>query len=200
MEQVEEKLSRIDAYNKLVDVAILTKTSSKVIAEIMTKELGIECNAVNVQDVLRSSVSASDMHKIRREIEENMAIKRRNINRTTFLKKYISFSGRISRSEYWALKLLILPIMVIILLNGVAMVWDKTGNDLGILVLFVIIFISYIYFNIVADVRRLHDIGESGWLVLLELVPLVNIVIAAFLFFKGSQSAGNQHKDLKSSH
>ena len=65
---------------------------------------------------------------------------------------------------------------------------------------FSIIFISYIYFNIVADVRRLHDIGESGWLVLLELVPLVNIVIAAFLFFKGSQSAGNQHKDLKSSH
>ena len=106
----------------------------------------------------------------------------------------------LSRSEYWALKLLILPIVAIILLYGVAMVWDKTGNDSGILVLFVIIFISYIYFNIVADVRRLHDIGESGWLVLLELVPLANIVIAAFLFFKGSQSAGNQHKDLKSSH
>ena len=154
----------------------------------------------SVQEILKSSVSASDMHKIRREIEENASIKMENANGTSFLRKYVSFSGRISRSEYWALKLLILPIMVIILLNGVAMVWDKTGNDLGILVLFVIIFISYIYFNIVADVRRLHDIGESGWLVLLELVPLVNIVIAAFLFFKGSQSAGNQHKDLKSSH
>ena len=44
-----------------------------------------------------------------------------------------------------------------------AMVWDKTGNDLGILVLFVIIFISYIYFNIVADVRRLHDIGAVSY-------------------------------------
>ena len=133
MEQVEEKLSRIDAYNKLVDVAILTKTSSKVIAEIMTKELGIECNAVNVQDVLRSSVSASDMHKIRREIEENMAIKRRNINRTTFLKKYISFSGRISRSEYWMLKLLILPMMAILFFIGVAMVSRITGEDVGVL-------------------------------------------------------------------
>ena len=200
MEQSEERLSRIDAYNKLVDVAILTKTSSKAVADIVNNELGIECNASDVQEILKSSVSASDMHKIRREIEGNASIKMGNANRNLFLKKYVSFSGRISRSEYWALKLLILPIMVIILLNGVAMVWDKTGNDSGILVLFVIIFISYIYFNIVADVRRLHDIGESGWLVLLELVPLANIVIAAFLFFKGSQSAGNQHKDLKSSH
>ena len=200
MEQSEERLSRINAYNKLVDAAILTKTSSKSVADIVNHELGIECNASDVQEILKSSVSASDMHKIRREIEENASIKMEIANGTSFLRKYVSFSGRISRSEYWALKLLILPIMVIILLNGVAMVWDKTGNDLGILVLFVIIFISYIYFNIVADVRRLHDIGESGWLVLLELVPLVNIVIAAFLFFKGSQSAGNQHKDLKSSH
>ena len=200
MEQSEERLSRINAYNKLVDAAILTKTSSKSVADIVNHELGIECNASDVQEILKSSVSASDMHKIRREIEENASIKMENANGTSFLRKYVCFSGRISRSEYWALKLLILPIMVIILLNGVAMVWDKTGNDLGILVLFVIIFISYIYFNIVADVRRLHDIGESGWLVLLELVPLVNIVIAAFLFFKGSQSAGNQHKDLKSSH
>ena len=200
MEQSEERLSRIDAYNKLVDVAILTKTSSKAVADIVNNELGIECNASDVQEILKSSVSASDMHKIRREIEGNASIKMGNANRNLFLKKYVSFSGRISRSEYWALKLLILPIVAIILLYGVAMVWDKTGNDSGILVLFVIIFISYIYFNIVADVRRLHDIGESGWLVLLELVPLVDIVIAAFLFFKGSQSAGNQHKDLKSSH
>lgn len=200
MEQSEERLSRINAYNKLVDAAILTKISSKSVADIVNHELGIECNASNVQEILKSSVSASDMHKIRREIEGNASIKMENANGTSFLRKYVSFSGCISRSEYWALKLLILPIVAIILLYGVAMVWDKTGNDSGILVLFVIIFISYIYFNIVADFRRLHDIGESGWLVLLKLVPLANIVIAAFLFFKGSQSAGNQHKDLKSSH
>lgn len=62
--------------------------------------------------------------------------------------------------------------------------WSKTGNDAGMLVLTVIIFICFIYFNIVADVRRLHDIGESGWWVFLKLVPLANIVIAAFLFLK----------------
>ena len=199
MEQVEEKLSRIDAYNKLVDVAILTKTSSKVIAEIMTKELGIECNAVNVQDVLRSSVSASDMHKIRREIEENMAIKRRNINRTTFLKKYISFSGRISRSEYWMLKLLILPMMAILFFIGVAMVSRITGEDVGVLA-GIINFICFVYFNIVADVRRLHDIGKSGWFLLWGLVPLVGIIITVILLCRDSQSVSNQHRELKVSH
>lgn len=48
MEQSEERLSRIDAYNKLVDVAILTKTSSKAVADIVNNELGIECNASDV--------------------------------------------------------------------------------------------------------------------------------------------------------
>ena len=74
MEQSEERLSRIDAYNKLVDVAILTKTSSKAVADIVNNELGIECNASDVQEILKSSVSASDMHKIRREIEGNSSI------------------------------------------------------------------------------------------------------------------------------
>ena len=200
MEQSEERLSRIDAYNKLVDVAILTKTSSKAVADIVNNELGIECNASDVQEILKSSVSASDMHKIRREIEGNASIKMENANGTSFLRKYVSFSGRISRSEYWALKLLILPMMASILLCGVVMMCSKTGNDAGMLVLTVIIFICFIYFNIVADVRRLHDIGESGWWVFLKLVPLANIVIAAFLFFKGGQAVGNQHRDLRASH
>lgn len=199
MEQVEKKLSRIDAYNKLVDVAILTKTSSKVIAEIMNNELGIECNAGNVQDVLRSSVSASDMHKIRREIEENSSIKRRNANKTTFLKKYISFSGRISRSEYWMLKLLILPMMAILFFIGVAMVLRITGKDAGVLG-GIIIFICFVYFNIVADIRRLHDIGKSGWFLLWGLIPLVGIIITVILFCRDSQSVSNQHRDLKVSH
>mgnify|MGYP006943367246 CR=1 FL=1 len=65
MEQSEERLSRINAYNKLVDAAILTKTSSKSVADIVNHELGIECNASDVQEILKSSVSASDMHKNR---------------------------------------------------------------------------------------------------------------------------------------
>lgn len=199
MEQVEEKLLRIDAYNKLVDVAILTKTSSKVIAEIMTKELGIECNAGNVQDVLRSSVSASDMHKIRREIEGNSSIKRRNANKTTFLKKYISFSGRISRSEYWMLKLLILPMMAILFFIGVVMVSRITGEDAGVLA-GIIFFICFVYFNIVADVRRLHDIGKSEWFLLWKLVPLVGIIITVILLCRDSQSVSNKHRELKVSH
>ena len=75
MEQSEERLSRINAYNKLVDAAILTKTSSKSVADIVNHELGIECNAANVHEIFIFSLSASDMHKIRREIEGNASIK-----------------------------------------------------------------------------------------------------------------------------
>lgn len=91
MEQSEERLSRIDAYNKLVDVAILTKTSSKAVADIVNNELGIECNASDVQEILKSSVSASDMHKIRREIEGNASIKMGNANRNFIFEKICQF-------------------------------------------------------------------------------------------------------------
>lgn len=90
MEQSEERLSRIDAYNKLVDVAILTKTSSKAVADIVNNELGIECNASDVQEILKSSVSASDMHKIRREIEGNASIKW-GMRIEIYFEKYVSF-------------------------------------------------------------------------------------------------------------
>ena len=48
MEQSEERLSRIKAYNKLVDAAILTKTSSKSVADIVNHELGIELSLIHI--------------------------------------------------------------------------------------------------------------------------------------------------------
>lgn len=42
--------------------------------------------------------------------------------------------------------------------------------------------------SLAAMVRRLHDIGKSGWNVLLSLIPLVgSIVLLVFLFQRGDQ-------------
>jgi uncharacterized membrane protein YhaH (DUF805 family) len=43
-------------------------------------------------------------------------------------------------------------------------------------------------------VRRLHDVGKSGWWFLLVLVPLVGALVLIFFFYiKDSEPGANQY-------
>ena len=85
----------------------------------------------------------------------------------TCIAKYVDFSGRASRSEYW---------------------WFVLAE---VILLVVASFIhQYVYFiaalavllpALAVGARRLHDIGKSGWFLLLGLIPLVNFVLLYFL-------------------
>ena len=46
--------------------------------------------------------------------------------------------------------------------------------------------------SIAVGIRRLHDIGKSGWWYLLILLPLVNLVLIYF-FILDSQPGENQY-------
>ena len=46
--------------------------------------------------------------------------------------------------------------------------------------------------NLAVGARRLHDIGKSGWWLLLSLIPLVNLVLIYF-FVLDSQPGTNEH-------
>ena len=52
--------------------------------------------------------------------------------------------------------------------------------------------ISYILF--VASIKRLRDIGVSGFFVLLSFVPFVNLFLVLYLFFKPSAETGDKNK------
>lgn len=41
-------------------------------------------------------------------------------------------------------------------------------------------------------VRRLHDLDKSGWLSLLTLVPLVNVIMGIILLFKPGSNEANR--------
>ena len=77
------------------------------------------------------------------------------------LKKYAEFSGRASRSEYWGFILLSLLISAFLFLLDGALGTISMESGLGVL--------SGIYALIVllpslaVCVRRLHDIGRSGF-------------------------------------
>ena len=49
------------------------------------------------------------------------------------------------------------------------------------------------------SIRRLHDIGKSGWWSLVLLIPIVNIFYLIYLFFKSGENGKNKWNDNVSS-
>lgn len=102
-----------------------------------------------------------------------------------FFKNYVQFYGRASRSEFWWIALAGFLLMVVtmgayatLLSSGVDP--DRlSGSDhpIAVIVLLVmsVTWIATIIPSISLTVRRLHDAGLSGFLVLLNLLPYAQI-------------------------
>lgn len=85
---------------------------------------------------------------------------------------YFQFSGRMHRAEFWwfALmdNLIVFAMYVVTLLPSLKIV--------GSLILFIYMLATALP-SAGAEVRRLHDVGRSGWWLLILLVPVVSIVM-----------------------
>ena len=100
-------------------------------------------------------------------------------------KKYATFSGRASRSEYWWWALFTFIVSVVLLVPAYVL-GITTSPDGGrtpgaaaipLIILMIIFYLAIIVPNLALTVRRLHDAGYSGWLVLLGLVPYLGGLI-----------------------
>lgn len=88
------------------------------------------------------------------------------------LRKYAVFNGRASRTEYWMFFLFnILIAIVISVLEGLISGSGKSGLPVLLYKLAVAVPFTAVY------VRRLHDVGRSGWWI---LVPVANFVMCFF--------------------
>lgn len=103
---------------------------------------------------------------------------------TRFFKKYATFTGRASRSEYWWWALI--SGVVSIVLNIITAVGgaagattDATGTTVpgpGALVGIILLVgwgLAVIVPTVALIVRRLHDVNFSGWMILIGLVPFL---------------------------
>ena len=75
--------------------------------------------------------------------------------------RYADFSGVSTRPQYW---------YFLLVTNLAAVVGQLSFGDLGGNVISLVTFIP----TLAAAVRRLHDVGKSGWFI---LVPIYNIVL-----------------------
>lgn len=101
------------------------------------------------------------------------------------LKKYAVFSGRARRQEYWMYTLFNVGILVVLMILDAVLgtaPWLYAIYALGTLLP-----------SLAVTVRRLHDIGKSGWWVLINLVPLVGFIWLIVLLATAGNDQQNQY-------
>jgi uncharacterized membrane protein YhaH (DUF805 family) len=101
------------------------------------------------------------------------------------LKKYVVFSGRATRKEYWMFQLFHILIFGVLLIFGGASIDE--GGELVPGVLGNIYLITTFLPALAVQVRRFHDVGQSAWLLLVFLVPLVGSLIASIFSLLASK-------------
>jgi uncharacterized membrane protein YhaH (DUF805 family) len=100
------------------------------------------------------------------------------------MRRYLTVSGRASRMEYW----LFFGVYILLIL-AVGLLHQMIGrNLLGGLIL-----LAHIVPSITVTVRRLHDIGRSGWWILVMLVPLIGPLIALYWTVQPSEPQTNAY-------
>ena len=91
------------------------------------------------------------------------------------LKKYATFSGRSHRKEY-----LLFVLFVVVVFIALTIVDDLLGTydaETGWGLLSGLFSLATLVPYLALNSRRLHDIGKSGWLQLLFLIPLVGLIL-----------------------
>ena len=107
------------------------------------------------------------------------------------LKQYADFNGRARRKEYWMFFLfnMIFGMIAMILDNifGIAFGGIGYGPLYGLYTLAV--FIP----GLAVAIRRLHDVGKSGWMILINLIPIVGVIWFFVLLVTDSNPGENQY-------
>lgn len=96
-------------------------------------------------------------------------------------KKYADRTGRACRAEYWYWQLFIFLLSSPFLVLGIALV-----DEFNCLPYLVIIQLAFFIPSLAVSIRRLHDIGLSGWWFLLSFVPIGNLLLLG-MFTNDSQ-------------
>ena len=108
----------------------------------------------------------------------------------------LSAAGRFGRLSYFGWNGLLLIVAMMLVFIGMLLLPSsspKIEQSMPFTTLLVvgILYIGMLYLTFVFTIRRLHDRNHSGWLSLLILVPIANIVMMLYL----SMAKGDAHEN-----
>lgn len=123
---------------------------------------------------------------------EQQTIKQNHMNRyVEAFKKYAEFNGRSRREEYWMFVLFnfLFAIIAIVLDN----VFGLAMRNIGYGPIYILYALATLIPGLALTVRRLHDTGKSGWMVLISLIPLIGSIWLLVLLATEGESKENQY-------
>ena len=100
------------------------------------------------------------------------------------LSRYATFKGRARRSEYWWFNLFY---VLVYLASGAV---DARLGDSGAVIALALL--GLFLPALAVSVRRLHDIGRSGWWVLISPIPFVGFVVMLAFTCEDSEPGTNE--------
>lgn len=107
---------------------------------------------------------------------------------STCFSKFADFSGRATRSEYWKFM-----IFVYIMEALAASIFSVASDGSEISIAYLIICLLFVLPELSVSVRRLHDIGKSGWFFLISMIPVVGSIIFFIMCLMDSEPRTNKY-------
>ena len=108
----------------------------------------------------------------------------------TIMGNYANFKGRASRSEYW--RFYGITIVIAGIFNVLSALVMDTALASVVGLISIVYNLAILLPSIGLAARRLHDIGKSGWMLLISLIPFGIIYVIYLLAQKGDEGV-NQY-------
>ncbi|HEX5371217.1 MAG TPA: DUF805 domain-containing protein [Aquabacterium sp.] len=109
--------------------------------------------------------------------------------------KVWSAKGRIGRLRYLAYLMgaYLVFLLAMAVAGGLGAALGATGEAGGLITVFMVLgMIPFMVLSIMTAIQRCHDLGWSGWIVLLSFVPFVNIFVMLAWVFKAGDAGSNK--------
>jgi uncharacterized membrane protein YhaH (DUF805 family) len=114
-------------------------------------------------------------------------------------RKYVTFQGRATRSEFWYWQVLAIFVFaasaLATVVPGAALAFSPTANARGVILIvnaLVLVNLWFVLAGITVGVRRLHDANLSGWWQLIGIVPIVGWIAWIILMTQPSGPMPNR--------
>ena len=109
------------------------------------------------------------------------------------LQQYVGFSGRASRSEYWFayLSFMVAVVGMFTLTLVTLFVVEALATVMGLLTFG--LYIGGFLPLLAVSVRRLHDLGKSGWMMLVMFIPFVGGILLLVWFVSDGEADNNAY-------
>lgn len=131
---------------------------------------------------LQRAVATFEIPKLLRSMETMMG------GYLRAMKRYGVFEGRATRSEFWWFTVTLMGLAFVALLIDGAITQEKQAAgqiEPGGIITALLVLIHLLP-SFTVTVRRLHDTNRTGWLVLLNLIPPLNLIILVLVCLRGT--------------